>query len=304
MTSTQLATKTPEQQQANFLFQQAKVLSNTEIVPAHLKGKPDHIYAIIMTGHEIGIAPSTALQSFASINGKLTMSAELMRALILGAGHSLSFPESTTTSCTIIGKRKETGDTATVTYTKEDAERAGLWTSHTWKKYPRQLLSARATTELARLLFPDIIKGVSYTPEEIGGDFIEENDSPKFEVQNAHVNDEPIHDELPMDEAYEPLTEIFEEPMQQLDELIDNTFNPDEQKTKLVGNITEPQMRKIMATKTTWKTTKPELSEKLESWFEMKFQDRSHKTLTKQEASEYIEYIEYLKASDSDATAI
>lgn len=276
MTTTEIALK-QERETSNYLFQQAKILSNTEIVPAHLRGKPDHIYAIILTGHEIGIAPSTALQSFASINGKLTMSAELMRALILGAGHSLSFPESSTTSCTITGKRKETGDTATVTYTKEDAERAGLWTSHTWKKYPRQLLSARATTELARLLFPDIIKGVSYTPEEIGGEYIEDQDKITFEVEDAHVNDEPVS-----------LGEIFEEPIQQLDDLIERTFNPD-------NLITEKQLKKIMATKTTWKTTKPELSEKLEEWFTLKFQDRSHKTLTKQEASEYIEYIEYLK---------
>ena len=68
MTQLEPTQKTPEQQTANFLFQQAKVLSNTEIVPSHLKGKPDHIYAIILTGHELGIAPSTALQSFASIN--------------------------------------------------------------------------------------------------------------------------------------------------------------------------------------------------------------------------------------------
>lgn len=262
--------KTQEQIHANHLFQQAKVLSNTEVVPQHLRGKPEQVYAIILAGDDLGISPTAALQSFASINGKLTMSAELMRALILGAGHSLSFPESTTESCTIVGRRKDTGDTATVTYTKEDAERAGLWGSHTWKKYPRQLLSARATTELARLLFPDLIKGISYTEEELGAVYSEDQE-PRFTVENATIEGETI--EEPETEEVEVLPE--EEP-----------------------SITQKQMRLIMATKTGWTKNNPELADQLEAWYELKHGDKSHKELTKQDASEYIEYIKYLEEAN------
>ena len=66
----------------------------------------------------------------------------------------------------------------------------------------------------------------------------------------------------------------------------------------LNGGITDPQLKKIMATKTTWKTTRPELSKSLEEWFELKHGDKSHKLLTKQEASNMIEYIEYLKQGE------
>lgn len=266
--------KTPEQQTANFLFQQAKVLANTEIVPSHLRGKPDHIYAIILTGHEIGIAPSTALQSFASINGKLTMSAELMRALILGAGHSLSFPESSTTTCTIIGKRKETGDTASVTYTKEDAERAGLWTSHTWKKYPRQLLSARATTELARLLFPDIIKGVSYTPEELGNSWTEEEDKPKFEVEGAAINDEPIEAEWnPLEEEHAIDVEVPAD-----DYIVDEP----------VLKMSDAQRRKAFAI---FGKLPEDLKAKAEEGRKTLFGDKSRNDYTRDEANTWIDYL-------------
>jgi hypothetical protein len=278
--------KTPEQQTANYLFQQAKVLSNTEIVPAHLRGKPEHIYAIILTGHEIGISPTNALQSFASINGKLTMSAELMRALILGAGHSLSFPESTTETCTITGKRKDTGDTATVTYTKEDAERAGLWNTHTWKKYPRQLLSARCTTEIARLLFPDLIKGVSYTPEELGSVWSEDDDNKiTFEVENAAIEGEPI-----VDVELEIFEEVFE-PEPQIEVEVDpiTGANVDDEKP-----ISAAQVKMLV---TVTGQLPKELQTIEEKARELKYNGRSRKTFTKKELDEHLSYIEHLKGT-------
>jgi len=36
-----------------------------------------------------------------------------------------------------------------------------------WKKYPKAMLRARAVSEMARTLFPDIIAGCGHTPDEI-----------------------------------------------------------------------------------------------------------------------------------------
>ncbi len=41
--------------------------------------------------------------------------------------------------------------------------------------YPRRMLFARATSELCDSLFPDVLAGFSYTPEELGAEPAEED---------------------------------------------------------------------------------------------------------------------------------
>jgi hypothetical protein len=48
----------------------------------------------------------------------------------------------------------------------EDARRAGL-AKNMYEKYPATMLYNRAMSLLARQLFPDVIKGAGYAPEEL-----------------------------------------------------------------------------------------------------------------------------------------
>ena len=54
------------------------------------------------------------------------------------------------------------------TFTIEDARQAKLVKPDGgWATYPKAMLLARATSQLCRSLFADVISGISYTPEEL-----------------------------------------------------------------------------------------------------------------------------------------
>jgi hypothetical protein len=121
--------------------------------------------AAILTGRELGIGEMQALRGIHIVEGKPTLAAELQRALILAAGHHLWTETSTSRKVTLCGQRAGDDHTHTVTWEWADAERAGLVSKANWRRYPRQMLLARATSELARLAFADVTAGM-YAPED------------------------------------------------------------------------------------------------------------------------------------------
>lgn len=155
----------------------ASRIANTEFVPSALRNKPEAVLAAILTGHERGIPPMQSLAQIHVIEGKPSIAAELMRALILREGHELWVEESSPTRCTVVGKRAGSTRESKVTWTLDDAKRAGLDGKQNWRKYPGDMLFARATAKLARALFPDVIAGMSYSVEELtDGDTLEDAD--------------------------------------------------------------------------------------------------------------------------------
>lgn len=142
-------------------------VAGTEFVPKALRDKPEAVLACILAGHEAGLSPMTSLRSIHVIEGRPAMSAELMRAIVNRAGHEMWIEESTTTRAIVAGKRSGSARELKVTWTEDDARRANLLGKDNWKKYPRAMLVARASTELARYLFPDVLAGISHSIEEL-----------------------------------------------------------------------------------------------------------------------------------------
>lgn len=145
----------------------AQGISDTEFVPKALRGKQYAVAACILTGREIGIGPMESLAKIHMVDGRPSMSSELMRSLVLRAGHAIEFTQLTDQLCTIRGKRAGSESWTELSWSMKDAQRIGVANKDVWKKYPRNMLSARATSELCRLIFPDALGGLSFTPEDI-----------------------------------------------------------------------------------------------------------------------------------------
>lgn len=146
--------------------------------------------AIMMTmlaARELGISPMLALNGgIANIQGKLEISARMMNALMRRSGIKIEIVESTDDKCVLKGTRAE-GDTATVSYTIEDAKKAGLVKQGGgWVKNPKDMCFARAISRLARQIAPDIIGGC-YVEGEIRA--LQEEKTEALQEKTHSIND-------------------------------------------------------------------------------------------------------------------
>jgi hypothetical protein len=167
--STALAIYTPQEQVALAaeVWPLANKLCETEFVPKALRGRPEAVLACMLKGSELGIPLMQSLSAIHVIEGRPTMSAELMRAVVQSRGHNIVVEESTSTRCIIKGRRQGETDWQRFTFTRDDAERAGVHQKDVWRKWPQSMMLARASGLLCRAVFADCLAGISYTLEEL-----------------------------------------------------------------------------------------------------------------------------------------
>ena len=162
---------TMEIQNAPFTWKTLVAISNTEFVPKDLRGKPEAMLACVLMGREVGLGPLQSLQMIDNIDGRPSMSAELLNAMIRAQGHSIQIVEMSSEGVTLRGKRCDNGDEATFTFGPAEAARAGLSSKTNYTRYPESMFLARALSMLARFLFPDVVAAFhAYIPEEVGGE--------------------------------------------------------------------------------------------------------------------------------------
>jgi hypothetical protein len=132
-------------------------------------------FSIAMYARELNVPIMSALfGGFSNIMGKITIAPQLMNAMIRRAGHKLKI-DSNDQRAIISGTRKDTGETCEVSFSVEDARKAGLFKPNGgWEKYPSDMCFARALSRLARRLFPDVI-GMAYVEGELEDAEVEES---------------------------------------------------------------------------------------------------------------------------------
>lgn len=145
-------------------------LAPSTILPVAYRGNAANAFVAAETGAALGLEPLQALASIAVINGRATLSSDLMAAVIRRAGHTLRIvennPESVT--ATLIRADDKTFKFE-VTWDKDKATKAGLWGQKgPWSQYPTQMLRARAITEVARQGASEALMGMIYSPEDFG----------------------------------------------------------------------------------------------------------------------------------------
>jgi len=152
-------------------------------------------FFLVGYGNELGISPFSALRTIYVVNGVPTCSGEMMLALIRRSGllASNQIEELLDNNGKFIGAkctmtRKDTNETISIAFTLEDAKTAGLMGKSVWKSYPKNMCRWRAVSNVAKLLFGDVIGGL-YTFEEIAHDNqqIDESGAPVGEIVEGTI---------------------------------------------------------------------------------------------------------------------
>jgi 5'-3' exonuclease len=150
--------------------QLAQMMYDSRLFSAY--GTPQAVLATVLAGRELGLPAMASLRGFHIIEGKPQMSAGMIQSLVLKSGKATYFrcSERTPLRATFVTKRGDDPEMV-LTYTIEEGRAAFVgddakWAKSGWGRNPADMLVARASSKLARLVYPDVVSGL-YAPEEM-----------------------------------------------------------------------------------------------------------------------------------------
>jgi hypothetical protein len=122
----------------------------------------------VLAGQELGFGPVASMTGINVIKGRVTLSANLIAAVIRRSGrYDYRVRRLDDQGCEI--EFLMSGEVIGMSsFTMDDAKKAGLAGGDNWRKYPRNMLFARAVSNGAKWYTPDILGGSPvYTPDEL-----------------------------------------------------------------------------------------------------------------------------------------
>ena len=148
----------------------AKLMAQSEMVPKDYQGKPGNVLVAVQMGAELGLKPVQSLQNIAVVNGRPSVWGDGLRALIMSAPDLVNIEDSLddatiTATCRITRKINGNNVKFEASFSKADAEAAGLWGRNTWKQYPKKMLEWRAFGFAARKAYADRLRGIQLAEE-------------------------------------------------------------------------------------------------------------------------------------------
>jgi hypothetical protein len=140
----------------------------------------------IKAGEELGIPAISSMAGIFIVKGKVTLSAVTMAGCVKRTGrYTYKVLEHTDKACEIQFSEYDAALKAWATigtsrFTMEDAQKAGLTSNDTYRKFSKNMLFSRAMSNGVKWHCPDVFQGPVYTPEEL--------DAPEPEAAVQPVN--------------------------------------------------------------------------------------------------------------------
>lgn len=150
-------------------FELGRVFAESKMFPNTTKAAEAVVK--IIAGREFGLGPMAAMNGIHMVDGKPTLAANLIAGQIKRhPRYDYKVERREADGCTL--RFFEDGQfVGKMTWTKADAQAAGLLGKTNWKRYPRDMFFARCLTAGARTYCPDVLGGSPiYTAEELGAD--------------------------------------------------------------------------------------------------------------------------------------
>ena len=150
------------------MYRFAVAVSKSGLAPKGME-RPEAIVVAVQMGAELGLPPMASLQNIAVINGRPSVWGDAALAVCQQDRRFRDIeetydPETETATCAvwIAGREKP----VTRTFSRADAERAGLWKkAGPWQQYPQRMLQMRARAFALRDALPGALRGLYFAEE-------------------------------------------------------------------------------------------------------------------------------------------
>ena len=179
----------------------ANFLTRSKFIPQAFRGDLNTAVMLIVTCKQYGL-PITALSEVMEVNGKVGFWGRTKLGIVLKSGvcEYIIPTEQTDKKCTLETQRKGWPKPVTITYTIEQAEKAGLLArSDAWKKHPSDMLYWRAVSRIISQVYPDVIQGFATVEEE------------EERPQEAEIVESPKEIEMPKPKRARKVKAVAEE---------------------------------------------------------------------------------------------
>ena len=149
-------------------LQHAQAVAQSTLIPDGYRNQPANVLWAMDLADALGVPFPQVMQTMVVMRGRMTMSADLMAAVVRRAGHKLRVHEQGMSVTAALIRRDDPDYEFTATWDEAKARRAGLWGQRgPWSLYPAQMLRSRAITEVCRQGASDALAGTVYTVEEL-----------------------------------------------------------------------------------------------------------------------------------------